>query len=257
MFAELTRPVSSLPVTNPKTNGKRTLDKVVLNFSDQQLIACLTILIAGYSESIYHGLAICHWPIVVYLGWMSSNVHLVSLTLLRPWLNKNRLLRNLRLSGMVILLALLAAAIYPSTSLDYILNATTTGKIPARCNWDLRSMVQAVQVYDNGPSYDTIISYVTLFSGYIWKVAQLFDSTNHRLRKCILVPVIGLERLAKRNADPPPKRWTIRWFSLKLIIYIYVHLVVLIEVADSFMATLLFLLGALICGTMNLSQARS
>lgn len=240
---------------NCEDEWKRTLDTVILTFSDQQLITGLTILIAGYTESAFHGLSAHHWQIVVFLGWMSSTVHLASLTLLRPWLNRNLLLRNLRLSGMVTLLALLAAALYPSTSKLYLFGVATSLRYPVRCFWDQSWRAQAVT---GGINNDAIVSYITLFSGYIWKIAQLLDGTHHRLRRYILVPPVAkLERLARQNADPMPTKWTLRWTSLRLIIYAHVLLVVLIEVVDSFAATLLFLLTSLTWGTLQLSRTRS
>ncbi|RMY35816.1 hypothetical protein D0865_13805 [Hortaea werneckii] len=65
------------------------LQKATIIFADQQIITGIGILVAGYAN-LDSGISAYHWQIITYLAWMSSNVHLTTLTLLRDWLDSNR-----------------------------------------------------------------------------------------------------------------------------------------------------------------------
>ncbi|KAF2716046.1 hypothetical protein K431DRAFT_209740, partial [Polychaeton citri CBS 116435] len=67
-----------------RTETHNSFRRVITAFSDQQLITGIGILIAGYI-SLFNSSALdqYHWQIVIYLAWMSSNVHLATLTVLR------------------------------------------------------------------------------------------------------------------------------------------------------------------------------
>lgn len=235
---------------------KDTLDKVILTFSDQQLITGLSIMIAGYVESVYSDLDAYHWYIIVYLAWMSSTVHLITLTLLRTWMNENPLLRNLRMFGMAILLGLLAVALYPSTHTVFLDSISDNYKLPANCFWEGKRI--KLSFWPDRLSVDAILSYIALFLGYIWKIAQIVDGNHQWLRRHLIVPpVMAVERSVKRLTDARPTMWTRKWIALKLVLYAYVLLTLLIEIFKSFMTTLLFLLVTLTWGTVQLIQTRA
>ena len=221
-------------------------------FSDQQLITGLAIMVAGYSEAFNHDLSSYHWEIVVYLAWLSSSVHLMTLSFLRSWLNENLLLRNLRLVAMFGLLALLVFALSPTLSWRF---GGFSG-IPVRCFWDVGLTVEH-STYRN-PSPDAIISYTMLLTGYIWKVGQVLDSRHNFLKRHILLRLItALEHAAKRYTAVMPARLTKNWILLKLTIYCYVLLIATLDIFESFTITLIFLCITLCWGTGKIYRLRS
>lgn len=252
-----------------KVNSRRaddrwrvTLDKVVLIFSDQQLIAGLAIVIAGFVEALTRDLDSYHWHIVTYLAWLSSTVHLITLSLLRSWLSERLLLRNLRMLGMLILLGLLGTAIYPSLNLKFTSgifdseddnsrgDKTRSQATPVHCFWG-GDLSYSMHWPPNG---DAVISYVALIGGYLWKISQAFDSSRNRSRRWLFTsPSAGLERAAKRRVDG---LGLVNRMVYRLLVFAYVILVLVTGALESFIATLFFLIGTLIWGTEQLLLAR-
>lgn len=236
-------------VNSKRCNGrwKGVFDQVILLFSDQQLITGLAIMVAGYSEALNHDLSSYHWQIVVHLTWISSSVHLMTLSVLRNWLNENLILRNLRLFTMFGVLGLLAFAMSPTLNIHFL----GISAIPVRCFWDDAE-------HSGSMNYDTIVSYIMLFTGYIWKVAQILDGRHNFLKKHILLrPITALEQAAKRYSTMMPEMLTKNWILLKLTIYCYVLLMATLDVVESFMTTLIFLCTIMIWGTAKIYLLRS
>lgn len=55
------------------------LGNVILNFSDQQVVLGIAVLIAGVSQ-LSSGLDSYHWSTVLNLAWFSSFTHILTLT---------------------------------------------------------------------------------------------------------------------------------------------------------------------------------
>lgn len=165
-----------------------TLQKGTLVFSDQQIIMGISILIAGYA-SLNSDLSAYHWQIITYLAWMSSNVHLTTLTLLRDLLYENPVLLRWRIIGMSVLLLLLIVSLVPTSTTNWIwmmLN-TPPGQpespgssrtdgfgIPAACFWG-RTQAPA--------NIDAIFSFTILIFSSFWKMAQLCGCCRLWLKK--------------------------------------------------------------------------
>lgn len=142
---------------------KKTLDKVMLAFSDQQLVTGLAIILAGFLEALNNDLDVYHWHMVIYLAWMSSTVHLTALSFLKDWLSRRTLLRNLRAFGMVVLFAFLAMAMYVQG--DWNFTIVLYGghyTLPVRCIWRGQSSSAPKWV---GWNNDVAISYFMLCLG--------------------------------------------------------------------------------------------
>lgn len=271
---------------------KETLDHVTLLFSDQQLLTGIGILLAGYYEVFANDLDALHWHTVTYLAWMSSTVHLITLSLLKDRLRENKILRNLRLAGMLVLLALLIAALAPSVSLFFVntpdmlpaahyipsrshRNVTDGTAVPTKCfygfgygdNWhpynDFR--FRTAYGYVNLRSMDTesyvplpaIISYTTLIGSYIWKLTQLFDQSLSWFRRAIrYMPEAKLELAARRalTRHERPTGWDLcLYFVIKVA---YLAFCVIADVLDSFAATNLVLFFTLTWGTLQVALPR-
>ncbi|RMY31227.1 hypothetical protein D0866_07437 [Hortaea werneckii] len=181
-------------------------------FADQQIITGIGILVAGYAN-LDSGISAYHWQIITYLAWMSSNVHLTTLTLLRDWLDSNRVLRRWRIAGMTILLLLLIAALIPTTKYVWIsalrnhplreLSYYSPEKendglglgIPAKCFWDFRDPSRGELFRD--VNIDSPFSFAILILGYVWKLGQLYNGSRTWSKKWLrCVPEWLLERAA-------------------------------------------------------------
>ena len=63
-----------------------TLAKGVLAASDTQILQGIAILVSAFIN--YESLTVFDWQIIVYLAWMSSNVHLSTLLFLQDYLQR-------------------------------------------------------------------------------------------------------------------------------------------------------------------------
>lgn len=101
----------------PRPDRKRlskALEKATLVASDQQIFTGIAILVAAFCN--FSSLSAYHWQTITYLGWMSSSVHLSTLTVLRSHFRKYPRVRTWRIMAMVALAILLAVALAPSLS---------------------------------------------------------------------------------------------------------------------------------------------
>ena len=91
---------------------REALGLVLFRFSDIQLFNGNAVLIAALA--FRNQFAVFHWRIIIYLGWLSSITHLVSLTVLRHHLTQHPQLRPLRLSLMLSNAVMLVVALAPT-----------------------------------------------------------------------------------------------------------------------------------------------
>ena len=270
-----------------RSEWKQTLDHVTLLFSDQQLLTGIGILLAGYYEVFARDLDALHWHTVTYLAWMSSTVHLITLSLLKDRLHEHKMLRDLRLAGMLLLLALLIPALAPSVSPLWVntpamlphssLGSSTayfhTGPaVPTRCfygfgygdDWhpykDFRfreayfRYIRSAGSFEGYVALPAIISYTTLICSYIWKLTQLFDQSLSWFRRMIrYMPEAKLELAAKRVLLRHEKS---TWNDLCIYFVIklgYLAFCLLADILDSFAMTNLVLFFTLTWGTLQVS----
>ncbi|KAH9823631.1 hypothetical protein Tdes44962_MAKER04592 [Teratosphaeria destructans] len=213
----------------------KTFQKAVLIFSDQQIVTGIAILIAGFGQ--FDKISVYHWQIVVYQAWMSSNVHLTSLTMLRSFLKTSPALRAWRITGMIVLLGLLLAALAPTVSGEwngfvwndsYVTSDAEDQKnywimgLPARCFLNSTALGSSEFIYPPDRSYpidnawrfgyfktinvDAIFSYIFICGAYIWKIAALFEASHILfLRWTVKLPMQFMQRrlcrLAKRQGS--------------------------------------------------------
>lgn len=84
------------------------MERVVLSLSDQQLIAGLSILTAGFLK--HCSISVYHFSLVGDLAWFSCNVHMTTLNLLNSHLRARPTLRNSRVFLMTVMLIMMLAA---------------------------------------------------------------------------------------------------------------------------------------------------
>lgn len=242
--------------------------------SDQQMVTGIAILAAAFAG--VQSTTVYHWRTVIYLGWMSSNVHLTTLTVaLAPHEKKTRRSRGrtaarcVRLFGMLTLFALLFAALVPTTSSTfgdalshYPVSGTWynmyqefafTPADPAACLWLPEYRLE-------GPTMDAVLSLVMLSSGYAWRVGSLlFRPQQRALMRCDTVRTVVPRQLRRVANWRLRKGGVVRFITAwpyALLVGAYVLFIAALDFGSSFAASLLMLTISLGWGTGNLLQPR-
>jgi hypothetical protein len=236
---------------NEDSRWRDIFEGVTLSFSDQQLVTGLAILVAGYCEMLNNNLSLYHWNIVVYLAWMSSAVHIASLTLLKDVFNKRSWLRNLRVAGMLALLTLLTIAMLPLRRI-YVPDST-----PVRCLWGSRTWnIRDEDADEAAIDPNWILSVTMLLVAYVWKLSQLFGSSRGWIRRWLVAePQAATERLMRRLVLSTRSKWLTRP-AYFLLTYCYIIAVVFTEMAESFAAVIMYLCLSLPWGVVCIFNAR-
>lgn len=233
---------------NAHSRWRKIFENVMMSLSDQQLVTGLAILVAGYYEMMNSYLDSYHWEIVVYLAWMSSSVHIASLTVLRDVFNRNPTLRNLRVAGMLILLALLSVATWPTR-----LNSSVSF-MPAKCLW---SSFFAPRSTRSRIDPNWVLTMVMLIFAYVWKLSQLFASSRGWVRTWIVAkPEAALERLMRRAVKSHRSIW-LRWPAYKIATICYMIFIAYAGVAESFAASIIYLCITFPYGVVIIVRVRS
>ena len=228
------------------------LERVTLVFSDLQIITGISVLLAGYINlfpaTTKKPLTAYHWQILIYLAWMSSNVHLTTLSLLRNWLRQSRVLLICRIVGMTVLLLLLLAALVPTVSKSWSDAMSdwqygTSYGVRAYCFWE---------VAGEGPTnLNAPFSFGLLILSYSWKIAQLKDKTRCKLRKYFrCAPEWALERLAVRELTANHRT------RYRVVALMYVSFVAGCEFIESFSACLWLVSIGLLWGSIQIFMPR-
>lgn len=222
------------------------LEEIILIFSDQQLVTGLGILISGFVQAFLRGLDLYHWNFVINLSWLSSTIHLASLSLLRDRLNRNSSMRTIRLCLMATIFGLLIAAISPTLSpvWEYY------PMVPLYCVWPAKTYDGIFWGRDMVIA-DTVVTYLNITILFPWKLAQFFETSHSWLRLWGRAKLeCTLESAAKRVLQTQPSWWS--KLKYRLIVHVYVPLVVYMDILESFMATNLALAFTLTSGTFRL-----
>ena len=218
-------------------------------------------------------ISIYHWHILVYLAWMSSNVHLTTLTVIRSYVQNNGYIRAGRITGMTALLFLLLSALIPLASKlllslfsEYApLNTLCTYQQqgcsgvrqlgpglnagdPVTCFWNPR--------YMEGINPDSAISLLLLLGSYTWKVAALHKHSSTLLREWLREKpersiFRSLKRLAMWRSQWPHKLYLLTSVPFSWLLGTFALCVAFWELAESFFASILLLTGGLLWGTVQ------
>ena len=233
--------------------------------SDQQIVTGLSILAAGYAKRCT--INVYHWQVIVYLAWMSSGTHLITLSVLRIYLREKHILRVVRVAGMLILFVMLCIAIVPTGSQTYysIINEEipiegSACGVPSACFWH--------HEYWNGWRWDAGFSLFLLVSNYTSRAAGLFESSeaffNLKIRDRLLGKVgNALDRkvqLIRNRGAPQQKASWLEWGDLqsyRSYLATYAVTLVSLELYSSFLAPLLWALLNLVWGSLQLLNPRT
>jgi len=229
---------------------QRSIRNAVLICSDQQIITGIGILIAIFTQ--LSTVSVYHYQVAVYLAWMSSNVHLTTLTILRDYLQKNRTLRFWRVISMLVLMVLLVVALVPMVSKSWAWLTRSSGfavrnvakphcaaSIPAKCFYS-KDFIPEIDP-------DTIFSFVILGVMYIWKVTLLYEGGEQFLGKWLRAkPQYFMEKsvvkAAQQHTNP---------FAYNIRVACYIYFVALSDFFESFIASLWVLAISIVWGTLR------
>ena len=237
---------------------EEALQRATIIFSDQQIITGVSILLAGYANlfpsTTRQPLSAYHWQILTYLAWMSSNVHLTTLSLIRNWLQQNKILLIGRIVGMTVLVLLLIAALVPSMSYEFSVRSGGSLQsgvgIPAHCYWEHPGF--------GGVSVNAPFSVALLIVSYCWKLAQLNDLGRRKTRKWIRnAPECLLERLAISTSGLHGGMTKVQRVRFRMVSMVYVPFVIICEFIESFLASLWLVCFGLLWGSIQVFVPRS
>jgi hypothetical protein len=159
-----------------------SLEKIVLMFSDIQVITGIAILAGAFSQ-LRCGISVYHWQILVYLAWFSSLTHLTSLTLMRQFFMGNSLLRYSRIFLMFATIALLVVALLPTgmgSWFDVNGDDESTNSLgqPAKCYYEKLRHVAIVNVSEEPQSVNMVFEMTILVFSYAIRTIKMFQRSS-------------------------------------------------------------------------------
>jgi hypothetical protein len=86
------------------------LDRLILGFSDQQLVSGISILIVGFIK-LPQGISTYHFTLITSLAMFSCSAHLASVLSLRRYFQKNREVAKIRITLMALFAILLSISL--------------------------------------------------------------------------------------------------------------------------------------------------
>jgi hypothetical protein len=165
----------------------KVVQRLILGFSDQQLVTGTALLLAAFIRlpAANGQIRAYHFSVITDLAWFSANTHLVTLFVLRDYFAKHLRLRLWRTIGMLIMLALLVIASILSTNKYWYGNPNgfVNGQsvefsglnCPTICLvGDLKANIGGI------PLKWVIVDTVVLLWGYSIALARLFSTDKHR-----------------------------------------------------------------------------
>ena len=241
--------------------------------SDQQIVTGLSILAAGFAKRCT--INVYHWQVVVYLAWMSSGTHLITLSVLRTYLREKHILRAVRVAGMLVLFVMLCIAIVPTGSQNYynIINGNLYDDysnvnadflvecfacgVPSACFWRPK--------YWNGWRWDAGFSLLLLVSSYTARAAALFESSeafftrnirDRWLRKVEKALDRKVQQIRGRGVHQQKASWA-QILSYRTYLATYAVTLASFDLYSSFLVPLLWALLNLVWGSLQLLDPRT
>ncbi|KAF5018071.1 hypothetical protein F66182_9970 [Fusarium sp. NRRL 66182] len=102
----------------PSKPWQKAIQQFILVLSDQQLVTGLAILISGITNQ--NNLTGYEFSVMTSLAWFSSTTHLATMDALRTYLKDHKLVRNIRIVGILCVLLLLGYAFTVTTNVGVI-----------------------------------------------------------------------------------------------------------------------------------------
>ncbi|KAL8831441.1 MAG: hypothetical protein Q9170_005290 [Blastenia crenularia] len=245
-----------------------TLRRVVLMFSDQQVVTGIALLGSVFAQ-LNSGIDSYHWQIVVYLVWFSSLTHLTTLTMLRHYFLNNPAARLGRAMLMFVTVLMLGVALLPTGHRQWFIDpdysSGNTAGVPALCYfWRLGSQDYKKQFrFGSLTAISMLISILVLAFGYLTRIVKLSDRANKASKRWLRdkpsqilrdIRDGALHRTEKQVSNAYKIHWIIGYILIEAS---YVWFKALSDVYGSVLWEILWLVSALAWGTRNLFNARN
>jgi hypothetical protein len=168
----------------------KVVERLILGFSDQQLVTGTTILLAAFIRlpTSNGQIRVYHFSIVTDLAWFSANTHLITLFVLRDYFSTHIALRLWRTVGMVVMIILLVVASILSTNKYWYGNPDrfVDGHSVYFSGFNCPTICLIGDLETNiggSPLKWLIVNVVLLFWGYSVALARLYYSPRNEPRK--------------------------------------------------------------------------
>ena len=210
---------------------KSAIERIVLTYSDQQLVTGLAILIAGLAQlrsgDTNSYLDVDHWQKMVFTAWFSSLTHLATLSVLCNYFRRrNQMARPVRLILMFFTIVFLITALAPTAASTWLLYPA----VPAVCYFS-PSGFEASKDLEYDPSFlqsnsmyniaSATISGLILLTSYGTRVVRLFDCSSRFVQTYVVeAPSAWLKRFLRGSNQT--EQWSAAWSLISNLVLVYV-----------------------------------
>ena len=215
------------------------MERVILSYSDQQVMTGLAILVAGYSQLARGSISTYHWQIMIFTAWFSSLAHITTLTVLRGYFRtRNPKARVVRVILMLFTIVLLIGALVPTQKSDWL----ELPSEPAQCYYQYlnrydeydESWLNQLNQYDDylfvQPDYPSTIanrasfwtSVVVLVVSYLTRTIKLFSKSSDTVKYWVRTKPAERLKSTITDTDRRGRGWRISSFFL-LVQLIILH----------------------------------
>jgi hypothetical protein len=210
----------------PPAFWSSVLRRLIISFSDNQLVTGLAILAGGFSQ-LNCGISALHWKVLIFLAWFSSLTHLATLFVLRQYFRERPAISLVRVILMLATLGLTIVAIVPIGSPEWPANTLdwqTLAKFkrPALCYIKTAFERKGEQIFSWASTPFLVMFLGMIVPSYAARLLDLFPKA-HDGAKLWLEKKPGefivrvLDRLAKKS------RWgVLNW--CKGIVFVVVYM---------------------------------
>jgi hypothetical protein len=149
---------------------KHAVSRFILSLGDQQLVTGLAILISGIANQ--KTLTLWEFQMVLSLAWFSATSHLATLDALGTYLKAQRVVRHIRVFGMVLVLLLLvytfgvnlAGALYPVDGITF----------PVQCIFDQPMAPTSTSSISAAQLVNWLVPLLVVVYGYYSRISELY-----------------------------------------------------------------------------------
>lgn len=163
------------------------LQRLLIAFSDGHLITGLAMLVAAFSQT--QSITIFHFNVAVYLAWLSSSVHMVTLSVCRSYLQSSPFLVYWRLGAAGILWLLLLVSLAMTASPRSPVNRGDGEDdldqapffwydTPVLCTWHCSEMSKW--------PVDTIVASVLIALGFLSRAVKLIKPLSEQFGRVVV-----------------------------------------------------------------------
>ncbi|MCJ1269899.1 hypothetical protein MMC22_009792, partial [Lobaria immixta] len=238
----------------------QALESAVLMYSDTQVLTGIAILLGAYSQ-LRRGISVYHWQVTVQLAWFSSMTHLTTLTSLRAYFRERPMMARWRVSFMGVTLLLLAIALVPTGYVNFSNSfendvVVDTKLTPAVCLYLNRHLLGS---FNMAP---IALSLSILLTSYVTRVVKLFTPLSDRAHKRLRIKPGNIvkdcfDRTEIGRAESSGVVEKIAWISLQYFLMLsYVLFKAIYEIGESMLWEIIWLVTALVWGTLRLISLR-